>query len=168
MSNTECEKLSKALATMGRNEGLRKKLLELCREAEKILAKPGMNIRDEITAPVIDALHAEAGVLRKTLNTGLVFDFHYRSKIAREFVMSPDEKPDHVWEPQTTRLLVHLAGSASHVVIGGAYSGDQAILVADRLAETGGICHAFEPNGEQLEMLQRNARIALENAEDGS
>ena len=157
MSNTECEKLSKALATIGKNESLRKEFLALCREAENVLATPGLSVRDEITAPIIDTLHAEVGILRKTLNTGLVFDFHYRSKIAREIVMSPDEEPDHVWEPQTTRLLVHLAGNTSHVVIGGAYSGDQAILVANRLAEKGGICHAFEPNGDQLEMLHRNA-----------
>jgi FkbM family methyltransferase len=158
MSQTECDKLIKALSAIGRNAALRERLLTLCREAEKSLAAPDFSVRDEITGPIIDALHADVGIMRKTLSTGVVFDFHYRSKIAREFVMSPDEKPDHVWEPQTTRLLVHLAANASHVVIGGAYSGDQAILVADRLAETGGICHAFEPNGEQLEMLQRNAR----------
>ena len=158
MTKTECEKLARALAVVGQNEALRNRFLELCRDAETALARRDFSVRDEITGPIIDALHADAGIIRKTLNTGMVFDFHYRSKIAREIVMSPERNPDHVWEPQTTKLLVHLADGASHVVIGGAYSGDQAILVAKKLAETGGVCHAFEPNNDQREMLERNAR----------
>lgn len=158
MTKTECEKLSHALAVIGQNETLRTRFLDLCREAEDALARRDFSVRDEITGPIIDALHADAGVLRKTLNSGLVFDFHYRSKIAREIVMSPERNPDHVWEPQTTKLLVHLAAGAPHVIIGGAYSGDQAILVSKKLAESGGVCHAFEPNNDQRKMLERNAQ----------
>lgn len=158
MTRSECEKLLQALASIGRDEALRARFVELCRDVEKKLARQNFSVRDELTGPVIDALHADVGVLRKTLDTGLVFDFHYRSKIAREIVMSPEPNPDHVWEPQTTKLLVHLSAGAPHVVIGGAYSGDQAILVARKLAETGGVCHAFEPNPDQLDMLRRNAR----------
>ncbi|PIS16351.1 MAG: FkbM family methyltransferase, partial [Candidatus Portnoybacteria bacterium CG09_land_8_20_14_0_10_44_13] len=67
-------------------------------------------------------------------------------------------KPDHVWEPQTTKLLLHLSANAKHVVIGGAYFGDHAIIVAKKLVQSDGICHAFEPNKKQFAMLQRNAR----------
>lgn len=158
MSNMNTDNhIAHALAAIGGNEQLRAKFLELCREAEEALAAPDLSVRDEITGPVIDALHEGAGILRKTLDSGLVFDFHYRSKIAREIVMSPDTVPDHLWEPQTTRLLVHLADGARNVVIGGAYAGDQAILVADTLRASGGTCHAFEPNDDQREMLKRNA-----------
>lgn len=166
MTKTECEKLANALAVVGQNEGLRARFLELCRDAEVTLARRDFSVRDEITGPIIDALHSDAGIIRKTLNTGMVFDFHYRSKIAREIVMSPESNPDHVWEPQTTRLLVYLAADAPHVIIGGAYSGDQAILVAKKLAETGGTCHAFEPNNDQRKMLERNAQNnGLDNIE---
>lgn len=158
MTQSESEKLARALAAIGHDETLRSKFLELCRDAEEALARADFSVRDEITGPVIDALHEDAGIIRKTLNTGMVFDFHYRSKIAREIVMSPETNPDHVWEPQTTKLLVHLAAGVPNVVIGGAYSGDQAILVAKKLAEGGGVCHAFEPNRDQLKMLQRNAQ----------
>lgn len=131
----------------------------MIREAEKALARRDFSVRDEITGPVIDALHGEAGVLRKMLSSGIIFDFHYRSKIAREIVMSPDRVPDHVWEPQTTKLLTHFAKTAPNVVIGGAYAGDQAILVARELAKHGGTLHAFEPNSDQIAMLRHNAEI---------
>jgi len=156
-SEDNCARLMGALAEIGKDEALRAKLLDLCREAEERLAQPNVSVRDTVTAPLIDALHGKTGVLRKTLSSGLVFDFHYRSKIAREFVMSPEARPDHVWEPQTTKLLVHLADGAENAVIGGAYFGDQAIMVARALARTDGVCHAFEPNRDQLAMLKRNA-----------
>lgn len=125
---------------------------------ERAMAAPGLSVRDEITAPVIDALFADVGILRKTLANGVVFDFHYRSKIAREFVMSDPEVPDHVWEPQTTKLLLHLAGSANEVLVGGAYFGDHSVLIAHELRGRGRV-HAFEPNPDQNAMLKHNAEI---------
>jgi FkbM family methyltransferase len=86
-----------------------------------------------------------------------VFEFLYRSKIARDFVLSVPDKPDHVWEPQTTKLVLHLVREAAHVVVGGAYFGDHAVLLAHALAGSGGVCHAFEPDPEQAGMLARNA-----------
>ncbi|MGE0743948.1 MAG: FkbM family methyltransferase [Rhodospirillales bacterium] len=158
MNETEHRKVYDALAEIGADETLRARFVALLREVETHLARPDFSVRDEITGPIVDALHADAGVLRKTLACGTVFEFHYRSKIAREFVMSGEDHPDHVWEPQTTKLLVHLSRKARNVVIGGAYSGDQAILVAKTMAPAGGVCHAFEPNTDQLRMLERNAR----------
>lgn len=149
--------LAAALAAIGGDATLREKFLKLLHEAETRLARPDFSVRDEITGPIIDALHAEAGVLTKQLRNGLTFDFHYRSKIARELVMAPARTPDHVWEPQTTKLLVHLAKGKKTAIIGGAYSGDQAIFVAHELQKSGGTCHAFEPNADQRAMLERNA-----------
>jgi FkbM family methyltransferase len=73
--------------------------------------------------------------------------------------MSEPEAPDHAWEPQTSRILVNLAKGAKQVVIGGAYFGDHAILIAREIAADGGVVHAFEPNNEQRAMLTRNAEI---------
>jgi FkbM family methyltransferase len=92
------------------------------------------------------------------LSNGLVFEFPYRSKIARDFVMSRPAKPDHVWEPQTTRLLLHLAGMVTDVVVGGAYFGDQAIPIANVLRGRG-TCHAFEADAAQAAMIERNAAL---------
>lgn len=159
MSDIDCEQLKQALAEIGKHPALRERFIEVIREAEGALARRDFSVRDEVTGPIIDALHGEVGVLRKMLSSGIVFDFHYRSKIAREIVMSPDRVPDHVWEPQTTKLLVHFGKTVPNVIIGGAYAGDQAILVARELARHGGSLHAFEPNGDQIAMLRHNAEI---------
>lgn len=148
-----------ALDRIGRDASLRAEMIRICQRFERLPEQAFTTVRDDITGPIVDALHTGADLVRKELSSGIVFEFHYRSKIARDFVMSVPEKPDHVWEPQTTRLLLHLAGDDGQVLVGGAYFGDQAILVAHRLSEGGGVCHAFEPNAEHAAMLQRNASL---------
>jgi FkbM family methyltransferase len=98
-------------------------------------------------------------VVRKTLSSGVTFEFLYRSKIARDFVMSEPEAPDHAWEPMTSRILVDLAKGAKNVVFGGAYFGDHAVLIAREIAAGGGVVHAFEPNTQQRGMLMKNAEL---------
>ena len=158
MSDPQPNPLETALAAIGRDEMLRARFVEFLKEIEAELAAPDLSVRDEVTGPIIDALHADVGILTKHLLGGLQYDFHYRSKIAREIVMSPDAVPDHVWEPQTTKALIHLAEGAKTAIVGGAYSGDQVIFIARALQDNGGSCHAFEPNGDQRAMLARNAR----------
>ena len=126
-------------------------------DAQFRVSEPGF--RDSVTGPLIDALHLPDEILRKQLSNGTVFEYLYRSKIAREFTMSFPECPDHVWEPQTTKLLVHFARGATTVVVGGAYFGDHAILIARELLRSGGTVHAFEPNPDQRKMLERNASL---------
>ncbi|HET6970954.1 MAG TPA: FkbM family methyltransferase, partial [Phenylobacterium sp.] len=128
-------------------------------DLEPALATPGLDVREEITGPIVDALFDDDQVVRKTLSSGVTFEFLYRSKIARDFVMSQPEAPDHAWEPQTSRILVNLAKGAKNVVIGGAYFGDHAVLIAREIAKDGGVVHAFEPNSEQRGMLMRNAEL---------
>jgi len=156
--NDSTDDLLRALGTLGRDEALRGRWVEELKYAERVLAAPGLAVREEITAPIIDALFADAGVLRKRLGNGVVFDFHYRSKIAREFVMCEPTVPDHVWEPQTTKLLLHLAQGAREVLVGGAYFGDHAVLIANQLRGRGRV-HAFEPNPDQNAMLLHNAAL---------
>jgi FkbM family methyltransferase len=71
--------------------------------------------------------------------------------------MSPDTRPTHIWEPQTTKLLLQLGAGAHHVIIGGAYFGDHAIPLAHSIRSHGGICHCFDVNQEQLRFLRENA-----------
>jgi FkbM family methyltransferase len=147
-----------ALAILGRDPLARQQIVAACREFEALPQNAATAIREEVTGPIVDALHADAGPLAKKLASGIVIEFLYRSKIARDFVLSTPETPDHVWEPQTTRLLVHLARTAGDVVVGGAYFGDQAVPLAHSIAPHGGVCHAFEPDPAQAEMLTRNAK----------
>ena len=150
--------LADALRQVGRDPAVRALILEALRAYERRADHRAINVRDEVTGPIVDALHAGVATLRKELCNGLLFDFPYRSKIARDFVMSVPEKPDHVWEPQTTRLLLHLCRDVTDVIVGGAYFGDQAIPVADALRGRG-TCHAFEPDAVEAALLESNARL---------
>lgn len=152
-----------ALKTVGADAETRARIIAALQQFELLPERRFTTVRDDVTGPIVDALHASLDVVRKELSNGLVFEFPYRSKIARDFVMSIPETPDHVWEPQTTKLLLHLSATAEHVVIGGAYFGDQAIPVAHALRGRG-VCHAFEPNREMAAVLERNAALnALDN-----
>lgn len=146
------------LHRLGEDAATRARMIAALQDFERLPQNRFTTVRDDVTGPIADALHASVPVVRKELSNGLVFEFPYRSKIARDFVMSRPEKPDHVWEPQTTRLLVHLAEKVTDVVVGGAYFGDQAIPIANALRGRG-TCHAFEADAVQASMIERNASI---------
>lgn len=159
MTTEHLQKLSDALRTVGGSAAARDKVIALCKSIEQDLNAYDGSVRDDITGPIVDAMYNETSRLRKTLADGTVFEFLYRTKIARDFLMSTPAAPDHVWEPQTTKLLVKLCERGGHAVVGGAYFGDQVILMARQLARAGGTCHAFEPNADQLGMLRNNAEL---------
>jgi FkbM family methyltransferase len=153
------EKALEALARIGETDHWRTAFIRQLIAFEGQVKAPGVDVREELTGPLVDALYDDDQVVRKTLSSGVTFEFLYRSKIARDFVMSQPEAPDHAWEPQTSRILVNLAKGAKQVVIGGAYFGDHAVLIAREIAKDGGVVHAFEPNNQQRGMLMRNAEL---------
>lgn len=154
------EKLQKALQLLGRNNGLREELIAWLIQAESKIVYEHGSIRDDITGPIVDALHTDDDEYEKELLDGTRFQFLFRTKIARDFLMSKQVKPSHVWEPQTTKLLLALAQETDgDVLVGGAYFGDQAILLAKSIQETGRRLHGFEPNSEQAAMFAKNVQI---------
>lgn len=153
------QKLRKALDKIAGSPEARDAFVRRLLEFEKDIAQPGVDVREDVTGPLVDAIYADGEVVQRTLSNGVVLEFLYRSKIARDFVMSEPASPDHAWEPQTSRILVNLAKGAKEVVIGGAYFGDHAILIAREAAKAGGRVHAFEPNDDQRRMLTRNAEL---------
>src|SRR4051812_21047553 len=160
---TDAATLLDACRAVGEDEAARAAIVAALVAYERHPERRFTNVRDEVTGPIADALHAGCGTLRKTLANGLAFEFRYSSKIARDFVLSTPAVPDHVWEPQTTRLLLHLAGRGGDAIVGGAYFGDQAVPLAHTLGGRG-LCHCFEPDEAQAEMLARNAALnGLEN-----
>jgi FkbM family methyltransferase len=149
--------LKEAMLKIGRNENLRKDLIAFLKNAETLF-NDKTDVRSEITGPIIDALHDEKDIYEKILNDGTRFRFLFRTKIARDFLMSNQEYPNHVWEPQTTKLLLKLSEKLTgDVIVGGAYFGDQAILVAKKIHLNK--VHCFEPNQDQFGMLVENAKI---------
>lgn len=159
LQNVSQDKILSLLSEMGDHEDVRSYMVETLKRIEHDIVMPlDRSIREELTGPMADALFKNAGLQKKKLKDGTVFNFLYRSKIARDFVLSPDDKPDHVFEPQTTKLFLHLAKKAKHVIIGGAYAGDHAIPGAKVVAKNKGVIHGFEPSDEQRNLLTKNAR----------
>lgn len=157
-SLADADDVIEALAKIGADPDARARLLTALRELEGGFIARGINAREDISGPIVDALHRDVGELEKTLSGGLKLTFTYRSKISRDFVMAASDSPDHCWEPQTTKLLLQLSEDKAHVVIGGAYFGDHALLLGRSLAGSGGRCHCFEVNTEQFALLTANLR----------
>jgi len=153
------KRLQMALHQLGRNPEVRARLIDFLKDAESTLVCPG-SVREDVTGPIVDALHDDNDEYEKTLSDGTRFRYLYRTKIARDFYMAQDAQPSHVWEPQTTKLLLSLAAaSKGDVIVGGAYFGDQAVLVAKAIAGQDRLVHCFEPNGDQARMLEQNVAI---------
>lgn len=152
-------RLSNALVALGRDKVLRAELIQWLKQAEKRVQYAG-SVRDDLTGPIIDAMHTQDDRYEKQLSDGTHFQFLYRTKIARDFLLSDDVHPSHVWEPQTTRLLKYLTSKTTgDVLIGGAYFGDHAILLGRQLLGTDRCVHCFEPNAAQMGMLVANAKL---------
>ena len=118
---------------------------------------PHNNVRDTVSGLICDELFMGER-FSKELENGIKMNFVYNSKIAREFLLSSPKIPNHVWEPQTTKLLLHFSTAAKNVIIAGAYFGDQAIPVAKNIKDTG-VCHTFEPNKNNSDLIVENAAL---------
>ena len=151
---TKLESIKEALRN---NTAYRDHFIETLVLFEKKGGHPCTNVRDTVSGPLCDELFM-GEKFSKTLQNGLKINFVYNSKIAREFLLSNPVVPNHVWEPQTTRLLLHFSKNAQNVIIAGAYFGDQAIPVAYQIKESG-ICHTFEPNKNNSDLIIENANL---------
>ncbi len=147
--------LLNAFSHIKEDEAMRFRFTQLLKELKEASAMGGIDVRDSIIGPILDILYSETDVVTKELNSGVKISCEYRSKIAREFLLG-DECPDHVWEPQTTKLLLKLGKTTRNAIVGGAYFGDQAIPLAFAIKSHGGVCHCFEIVPEQVQSLKTN------------
>lgn len=152
--------LARALAVAGMDETFRKIVFDALRIAEQEAERPA-EFREQVRWPLVLSLLAEVRVHRVTMSNGLFFEVSPDSRIEQALLLSPSADPDHVWEPQTTKLLMALAGHANHVIVGGAYIGDQALFVARVIADKNPSAqvHAFEPMDHAFRRLLRNIEI---------
>jgi FkbM family methyltransferase len=151
---TKTESIKEALRN---HSAYRDQFIEALVAFESKAGHPVNNVRDAVSGPLSDELFM-GEKFSKTLQNGLKINFVYNSKIAREFLLSSPSVPDHVWEPQTTKLLMHFSNKAQNVIIAGAYFGDQAIPVANNIKSTG-TCHTFEPNRNNSDLIIENANL---------
>lgn len=157
--------LAEALARAGRDETLRDAVFEALRRAE-LQATDASAFRSEVRWPIMTALLREVNAHRVALHDGMVFEVGPDSRIEQALLLSATAHPDHVWEPQTTRLLVAMATEAAHAIVGGAYIGDQVLLMARAMSAgtPSGTVHAFEPMESSFRRLLRNLEInGIEN-----
>lgn len=149
--------LGQALAEAGRDERVRRELFEALRSAQAQAEEPE-RFREEVRWPLVVALLRDVGRHRVTLADGLAFDVGPDSRIEKALLLSDRAHPDHVWEPQTTKLLTALAARSAQIVVGGAYIGDHVLPMA-RQTTSGGQVHAFEPMRHSYEHLLNNIAI---------
>jgi FkbM family methyltransferase len=146
--------LAPALAIAGTNERLRNLVFDALRQAEIEAGNPAV-FREQVRWPLILALLSQVETHRVILRNGLVFDVSPDSRIEKSLLLSTEAHPDHVWEPQTTKLLTALADGATNVIVGGAYIGDHVAFVA-RVARA---VHAFEPAQHSFDRLLHHLQI---------
>jgi FkbM family methyltransferase len=152
--------LAEALALAGNDENLRTAIFEALRRAEAAAEDPAL-FREQVRWPLILSLLSLAKTHRVQMQNGLVFEVSPDSRIEQALLLSSEEHPDHVWEPQTTKLLTALARETSHIIVGGAYIGDQVLFLARAASEQKppGVIHAFEPMKASFERLMQNLRL---------
>ncbi len=147
--------LADALAMAGNDQSLCEAIFDALREAELRAENPAA-FSEQVRWPLILSLLRDVEVHRIALENGIVFDVNPASRIEKALLLSKVAHPDHVWEPQTTKLLTALARNASNVIVGGAYIGDQVLLIAKSTSST---VHAFEPMKSAVERLTHNIEI---------
>ncbi len=157
LPNTDPEAVLKALSHIGRDPATRTDLFELLRQAE-LRAPDPETFRDDVRWVLVSALLKDVPHHRMKLKNGLIFDLRPESRLERALLLTLDAEPDHVWEPQTTRLLTMLAARATNAIVGGAYIGDQVLPMAHAMPP-GGRVHAFEITGEKFGQLVHNMEI---------
>lgn len=157
--------LAHALSVLGKNEDLRTIIFDALREAELQAEEPA-SFREQVRWPLILALLQDVETHKVVLDNGLIFEITPDSRIEKALLLSTVAHPDHVWEPQTTKLLTSLASGAANVIVGGAYIGDQVALIAR--AKSGmkppAMVHAFEPMQHAFNRLVRH--ISLNNLQN--
>ncbi|HSK62984.1 MAG TPA: FkbM family methyltransferase [Pyrinomonadaceae bacterium] len=157
---SENHRVAEALSAAGRDEELRSAIFDALRAAEDRAENPAL-FREQVRWPLILSLLSGDKTHRVTLENGVIFDVRPDSRIEKALLLSSLAHPDHVWEPQTTRLLLALAATASNVIVGGAYIGDHVVLLARAMADAGrgGVVHAFEPLKSSFERLLHHLEI---------
>lgn len=129
-------------------------LVDLLNRFESQKGYPESSVRETVTGPFIDTV-MRGREFRKVLLNGVHYSCRYKGKITREFALAPNGT-NSIWEPQTVKLILALSTRWKRAMIGGAYFGDQAMVLANQFRETGGTVYAFEPDSTQYEMLCLN------------
>lgn len=155
-----------ALSLLGADQEARDSILDILR-SEESKAEDKLWFRETVRWPIIECLMSNNRTHEIKLSNGLRFVIGMDSRIEKAILLNPEKNLDCLWEPQTTKILLWLSRGANNVLVGGAYIGDHAILIADQLRnEKKGVVHCFEPSHQSRSRLQENRDInELKNIE---
>ena len=132
------------------------KLIQLEKKYFKYFYKSDFDFRESITMRIFNEVIKKNSIFTKKIKS-MKICFPYSSKISSEFLLSHEKSPDHIWEPQTHKLLNLLCKNGKNVIFGGAFFGDHACLLAKKFSKTKMYC--FEPVKKQRMFLRKNKML---------
>ena len=137
--------------------------IKLINKLEALFHESKYNFKKEIAYPIIDDLFKNhiknKKIFKKKLKNNYEIFYNLNSRITKDFFLSKSKFPDHVTEPQTTKLLSRILKKNldKHIILGGAFIGDMAIPLAYYLKNiTSKKIHCFECDQESRKMLGIN------------
>ncbi len=147
---------------------LRKKkdLINFLNKTESFFNETGFNYKINISHPLVEHIFKKEiksnKILNKTLKNNFKLYFKLDSRITKDFFISSSKFPDHVNEPQTTKLLTKILKKNTnlHCILGGAFIGDMAIPLAYILKyNRDKRIHCFEVDKDAFKLLKKNVRV---------
>ena len=90
----------------------KKDFINILNKIEPLFNETGFNYKIKISHPAIEHIFEKEiknnKILNKTLKNNFKFYFKLDSRITKDFFISSAKHPDHVNEPQTTKLLTKI------------------------------------------------------------
>jgi len=128
-----------------------KDIIKFEKKYSKIFFKSGLNIRKSFSdVKLKNNLNLNSTYKIKIDN--VVFHFNLKSFICRAAILNSEQNRKYFFEPQTTKLLKILNKKNGNTVIGGAFIGDHACLLANRNNNI----YAFEADKQNFKFLKKN------------
>ena len=138
------------------NRNINKSIEDLTRiekRYSKYFYKSDFDFRESVIARAFNSIVKKSNVFKKSINNLNIY-FPNSSKISREFLLSAEKFPDHIWEPQTHKLLKILCKNKKNIFFGGAFFGDHACLISKKFKKS--MIYCFEPLPKTRHYLKKN------------
>ena len=130
-----------------------KDLIRIEKKYLKYFYKSDFDFRESIITRAFNTIVKKSDVFKKSINN-LTIHFPNTSKISREFLLSHEKFPNHIWEPQTHKLLKILCKNKRNLFFGGAFFGDHSCLIAKKFSKS--MVYCFEPYSKTRHYLKKN------------
>lgn len=137
----------------GKYNNFIKNLVLIEKEYLKYFDKTDFDFRESLTGKIFNLVIKKGAVFKKSLNKLSIY-FPHTSKISRDFLLSGRKVNDHIWEPQTHKLLKIICKNKKTFFFVGAFFGDHACLIAKKFKKS--VSYCFEPFPTSRKFLKKN------------